>query len=107
MPQFTDKAITCIECGAQWMWTASEQDYYRCNGLQFEPRRCMECREARKRQLTETARRDGRYGAPQPLRDCICADCGGLARVRFDPTPGRPVYCRRCWPMHKPQEAPR
>jgi len=27
-----------------------------------------------------------------------CADCGAeITELPFEPTPGRPVYCKECW----------
>jgi CxxC-x17-CxxC domain-containing protein len=108
MTQFHDKTLTCVACGAQWIWTVNEQEFYARKGLQHEPKRCMACRCERNNALAASRRRDGRYrssDADRPaMQDAICSDCGGLARVPFTPTPGRPVYCSRCWHMHKPQK---
>ncbi|UCE96974.1 MAG: hypothetical protein JSV51_00470 [Candidatus Bathyarchaeota archaeon] len=32
-----------------------------------------------------------------------CNDCGKAATVPFQPTKGRPAYCRTCFPKHRTQ----
>lgn len=32
---------------------------------------------------------------------CTCSDCGKESKVPFDPTPGKPVYCKECLPKHQ------
>ena len=47
---FEDKVLTCKECGAEFTFSASEQEFYAEKGFQNEPARCPQCRAARKRQ---------------------------------------------------------
>jgi len=54
-----DKTLQCLECGAPFIWTASEQAFYLSKGL-IEPKRCLECRAERKRSLEIS--RLGRHG---------------------------------------------
>ena len=42
-----DKTLTCADCGQEFTFTASEQDFYAERGF-TEPRRCGSCRAARK-----------------------------------------------------------
>src|SRR4051812_24263334 len=44
---YTDKTLTCADCGQQFVFTASEQDFYAQRGF-TEPRRCPSCRASRK-----------------------------------------------------------
>ena len=44
-----DKTLTCADCGQEFTFTASEQDFYAERGF-TEPRRCGSCRAARKAQ---------------------------------------------------------
>ena len=44
---YTDKTLTCADCGQQFVFTASEQDFYAQRGF-TEPRRCASCRASRK-----------------------------------------------------------
>jgi CxxC-x17-CxxC domain-containing protein len=31
------------------------------------------------------------------MYDAVCAKCGNDCQVPFEPTEGRPVYCRECY----------
>jgi CxxC-x17-CxxC domain-containing protein len=50
---YSDKTLTCADCGQEFTFTASEQDFYAQRGF-TEPRRCASCRASRK-----AARGDG------------------------------------------------
>lgn len=45
--EFTDAILNCVQCKAEFIWTAGEQRFYMDRGLQ-EPKRCGPCRTARK-----------------------------------------------------------
>ena len=38
---YSDKTLTCADCGQEFVFTASEQDFYAQRGF-TEPRRCCE-----------------------------------------------------------------
>lgn len=40
---FEDRTLTCKKCGKEWIWTASEQKFYKDKGF-FRPSMCKECR---------------------------------------------------------------
>src|SRR5882757_6300354 len=44
---YSDKTLTCADCGQEFVFTASEQDFYAQRGF-TEPRRCASCRASRK-----------------------------------------------------------
>ena len=44
---YNDKTLPCADCGQQFVFTASEQDFYAQRGFS-EPRRCASCRASRK-----------------------------------------------------------
>jgi CxxC-x17-CxxC domain-containing protein len=44
---YNDKNLTCADCGQEFVFTASEQDFYGQRGF-TEPRRCPSCRASRK-----------------------------------------------------------
>ena len=46
-----DKVLTCCECHNEFVFTASEQEFYEEKGFTNEPRRCPSCRQARKQRL--------------------------------------------------------
>lgn len=45
---YEDKTLTCKECGAEFIFTAGEQEFYAEKGFQNEPQRCKACRDAKK-----------------------------------------------------------
>lgn len=47
-----DRALSCSECGATFIFTAGEQEFYAAKGF-TPPKRCPGCRE-RKRQERES-----------------------------------------------------
>jgi len=44
---YNDKNLSCADCGQEFVFTASEQDFYGQRGF-TEPRRCPSCRASRK-----------------------------------------------------------
>lgn len=40
---FEDKTLTCKKCGKEWIWSASEQKFFKEKGY-FRPSMCKECR---------------------------------------------------------------
>jgi CxxC-x17-CxxC domain-containing protein len=44
---YTDKTLSCADCGQEFTFTASEQDFYAQRSF-TEPRRCPSCRASRK-----------------------------------------------------------
>ena len=87
---FEDKTLTCRECGAEFVFTASEQQFYADKGFQNEPGRCPSCRAARRQQ-------NGQNRADRPMYDVVCDNCGRPTQVPFQPRGDRPVYCRECF----------
>ena len=45
---YTDKQLTCVECGAAFTFTAAEQERHAQLGFTNEPKRCAPCRAAKK-----------------------------------------------------------
>lgn len=45
---YEDKTLVCKECGAEFVFTAGEQEFYASKGFVNEPQRCKACRDARK-----------------------------------------------------------
>ena len=44
---YQDKTLVCKDCGAEFVFTAGEQEFYAEKGFQNEPQRCKACRDAR------------------------------------------------------------
>lgn len=43
-----DKIIICKDCGEEFVFSLSEQEFYAQKGLEHDPVRCKECRNAKK-----------------------------------------------------------
>ena len=116
---YNDKTLSCADCGQQFVFTASEQDFYAQRGF-TEPRRCPSCRASRKaaRATSGVGTGYGSYGAgggysaggysdsggygsrdrgPREMFSATCSNCGREAQVPFRPTSGKPVYCSDCF----------
>lgn len=91
---YTDKTLVCKDCGAEFVFTAGEQEFYAEKGFTNEPQRCKECRIARKNE------RNNNGGARQ-MFTAVCADCGKECKVPFEPKNDRPVYCSECFENHR------
>lgn len=94
---FADKTITCSDCGSPFTFTAGEQEFHQSKGFSNDPRRCPECRSARR-----GSEGGGSYGGgSREMFSATCATCGKEARVPFQPREDRPVYCNDCF---RPQQ---
>ena len=111
-----DTTLTCRDCGQAFTFTSGEQDFYASRGFS-EPSRCADCRAQRK------AQRDGgsyssygsgssSYGggggggyssggggarAEREMFSATCSSCRQEAKVPFQPSGDKPVYCSTCF----------
>jgi len=104
--EFQDRAIQCLDCKNEFIFTAGEQEFYERKGFREVPKRCKPCRDSRKNKRDGGNgnghggyEADGNRGArpPRQMFDAVCASCGAAAKVPFQPQSGRPVYCRECY----------
>jgi CxxC-x17-CxxC domain-containing protein len=96
---YQDKSIQCSDCGATFIFSAEEQEFFASKGYTNEPKRCPACREARK-----SARYGSGGSSSRPQRQmfpAVCAQCGKDTEVPFQPREGRPVYCSDCYKSTK------
>ena len=113
---FSDKTLTCRDCGREFVFTSGEQEFYQSRGLLNEPGRCPECRAARKSQRGDSGgysyssgggySNGGGYGgggggySDRPRREMFpatCSSCGKETKVPFQPRGDKPVYCSECF----------
>ena len=101
MESYSDKILTCRDCGRTFTFTAGEQEFYAQRGYTNEPGRCPECRAARKAQRGDSGgySSGGGYGGGQrrEMFPAVCAQCGKETQVPFQPRGDRPVYCSDCY----------
>ncbi|MCL1964905.1 MAG: zinc-ribbon domain containing protein [Firmicutes bacterium] len=88
---YEDKTLVCRDCGAEFVFTAGEREFYAEKGFENEPTRCKECRQARK------ARPANGRGGPRESFETTCAACGAPTTVPFIPRSDRPIYCSECF----------
>jgi CxxC-x17-CxxC domain-containing protein len=95
---FEDKTLTCADCGNSFIFSAEEQEFFQQKGYTNEPKRCPECRQARKAQRYGSSS----YGAPRQMFPAVCAECGKETEVPFQPRGDKPVYCSDCYRKIRP-----
>ncbi len=98
---FQDKTLECSDCGNSFTFSAEEQEQFQSRGYTNEPKRCPDCRQARKDRNGNSGNSYGNsnngYAPRRQLFPAVCADCGKETEVPFEPSQGRPVYCRDCY----------
>ena len=123
--EFQDKNLTCTDCGTSFVFTAGEQRFYQEKGFAHEPRRCRDCRSKKKdggggggggarsygggggggggaRSYGGGGGGGGRSyssegGSERQFYSATCSACGGPAKLSFQPSSDRPVFCRTCF----------
>lgn len=95
-----DQTLTCADCGKAFTWTASEQEFYQQKGFTNPPKRCPDCRAAKKARMGDN--RGGGFGGGQrQMYEITCANCGKKDSVPFQPRGDKPVLCRDCFRQQK------
>ncbi|MHB8105568.1 MAG: zinc-ribbon domain containing protein [Dehalococcoidales bacterium] len=97
---FQDKSLTCSDCGATFTFSAEDQEFFQTKGYTNEPKRCPECRQARKTERFGSS--GGGYGAKRQMFPATCAQCGKATEVPFQPRGDKPVYCSDCYRQMRP-----
>ena len=114
---YQDRTLTCVDCSQPFIWTEGEQEFYAQRGFTNEPRRCPDCRRARKAQQGGGggggysssgggyggggggySSGGGGYDRPQrQMYPAVCSECGKDTQVPFQPRGDKPVYCSDCF----------
>ena len=96
---YTDKILQCADCGVDFVFSASEQEFFAQKGFASAPKRCASCRAQRRATMgSGYGGGGGGYArGPRELFDAVCARCGKDTQVPFRPTGTRPVYCSDCF----------
>lgn len=100
---FQDQTLQCRDCGKDFVWTASEQEFYQEKGFTNAPVRCPECRRANKARRNETG--GGFNRGERTMHEVTCANCGKQTTVPFQPRGDKPVYCRECFDAKRQEQA--
>ncbi len=92
--EYSDKVVKCMDCGAEFVFTAGEQLFFADKGFKNEPKRCKPCKAKRSQRLSSQS-----YQRVETTT--VCSQCGKETTVPFKPTQGRPVYCRECFQQRR------
>jgi CxxC-x17-CxxC domain-containing protein len=99
---FQDKTLACSDCGNAFIFSAEEQEQFQSRGYTNEPKRCPDCRQARKSERygnngNSYGNSNSGYTPGRQMFSTVCSDCGKATSVPFEPRQGRPVYCSDCY----------
>lgn len=105
---YVDRALTCVDCGVEFVHSAADQEFYAQKGFVSDPKRCASCRASRRSQRDPSGYEVRDIGGPRgyerggdrPNREyfaVICSRCGNAAQVPFKPRMDKPVYCSDCF----------
>ena len=97
--EYRDKVLKCVDCGAEFVFTAGEQMFFADKGFKNEPKRCKPCKSKRGQGSSS-----GNYQRSETKT--MCSQCGKETTVPFVPTQGRPVYCRECFQQRRSMGTP-
>ena len=95
---FQDKSLNCVDCAAEFVWTAGEQTFFADKNFKNEPKRCKSCKAKR---ATRPSSGGGMVARERVETTTNCSACGKETTVPFRPTQGRPVFCRECFQTRK------
>ena len=84
---YEDITLKCRDCGEEFVFTAGEQQFYAEKGFKNQPKCCKACRDKKK----NAERGERQYFI------AVCSECGGEAKLTFQPSSDRPVYCSKCF----------
>jgi CxxC-x17-CxxC domain-containing protein len=102
--EFQDKVLKCVDCGADFVFTAGEQLFFHDKQFKNEPKRCKVCKTKRVSVLGAVPASPGHGNYAKVETRTVCSQCGKETTVPFKPTQGRPVFCRECF-MQRRQAA--
>ena len=95
-----DLLLQCSDCGQEFVFTASEQQFFQERGYS-SPKRCKQCRQAKQGAGSYGQQGSGRatgYSSSSGVETTVvCASCGQTTTVPFEPRGDRPVYCKNCY----------
>ncbi len=94
---YQDKQLQCSDCGANFTFSAQDQEFFAQKGYTNEPKRCPSCRETRKAERNDGGYSGGGSSFRRQMYPATCSDCGKATQVPFEPRNSKPVYCSDCY----------
>ncbi len=98
---FQAQSIQCKDCGAEFQWSAEEQEFYQEKGFN-PPLRCKDCRAKARANFNNNG--GGGGGGDRGPRESFpikCSNCGKDDTVPFQPRGDKPVLCRDCFRQNR------
>jgi len=80
--EFQDRILSCVDCSAEFVWTAGEQQFFADKNFNNEPKRCKACKGKRASRSAGAVTRERVETVTQ------CSACGKETTVPFKPTQG-------------------
>src|SRR5437762_9922405 len=74
--EFQDKVLKCIDCGADFVFTAGEQLFFHDKAFRNEPKRCKACKAKRVAVLGAVPSGNHRGGFGKVETRTTCSQCG-------------------------------
>jgi CxxC-x17-CxxC domain-containing protein len=99
--EFQDKVLKCVDCGADFIFTAGEQLFFHDKQFKNEPKRCKACKAKRVAVLSAPPTPGQNHHYTKVETRATCSQCGKETTVPFRPTQGRPVFCRECFQQRR------
>jgi CxxC-x17-CxxC domain-containing protein len=93
--EYRDRALKCVDCGAEFVFTSGEQLFFADRGFRNEPKRCKPCKSKRGQEPSRQTHH------PRVETATTCTQCGKETTVPFKPSQGRPIYCRECFQQRR------
>ena len=72
---YEDEKLVCEDCGQEFVFSAGEQEFYAEKGLVNKPKRCPECRKARRKQHRDPPSKTAKTPIPG-------GEAGGITTAR-------------------------
>ena len=93
-----DKYLVCKDCGEEFLFSVSEQEFYKEKGSKMNLAGAeIAERLASSHVVTVEAVVDRDFREDRPMFKAVCAECGEETTVPFEPSGDRPIYCRGCF----------
>jgi len=96
--EYQDRMLKCVDCGADFVFTAGEQLFFHDKQFRNEPKRCKSCKTKR---VAILGAAPVNHGFSRVETRTVCSQCGKETTVPFKPTQGRPVFCRECFQQRR------
>ncbi len=85
-----DKYLVCKNCGKEFIFSASEQEFFASKGYTNDPTKCKDCRRLAKLEKEQRG------------STAVCVNCGKTEKVTFTVTHPDTILCNDCFEKLRP-----